>query len=267
MKRVRQVLTNTRIDRHHERLAREGLEKMVAQINTGYMPLWHEHDPRVPPMGRVAKAYLQEESHGETSVIGEIELFEPHENIPYDPSRRMFIESAPQAGLQLSFDRSYRDPISQALIQDISDIFGNAAQASLKKAFEPVSILELVGSFVLGGISAGFLKEIGADSYKLLKEKIKLLLARRKEKKKAYVFRFVAIISLDQREVEVDLLVSSPSIDALERLFHSHLAAADKSLLDLLPRHPEIQRVVFDASGPKLQFQYAVRSDAVPFFQ
>jgi hypothetical protein len=230
------------------------------------MPVWHEHDPRIPPLGRVAEAHIEEIPDGQLSLIGTIEEFERGDVVPYDSSRRMFLRSVDVDRLHIAYDRSYRDPVSQALIRDIGILLGTESQAEVKKALEPLSVLVLYGTFAAGGIASGFFKEIGSDGYKALKEKMKLLLARRKAKRKPFVFRFSAIVGLDHRTIEVDFIISNPTTESLERLFHSHLAAADSCLIDYLRTNPEVQRVVFDASGEAVEFSYAVRSDAVPFF-
>jgi hypothetical protein len=239
---------------------------MAHEINEGYMPLWHEHDPRVPPFGRVVEAHVEETTDGELKLIGVVEEFERGDSIPYDPSRQMFMRSNADGRLHITFDRSYRDTRSLALIRDIAAILGTQPQPEAKKALEPLSILVLTGTFVAGGIASGFFKEVGSDGYKALKDKIRLALARRKAKKKPYLFRFSALVGLEDRTVEVDFLLTEPTTEALERLFHSHLAVADSMLIDYLRTQPEVQRVVFDASGPKLEFSYAVRSDCVPLF-
>jgi len=267
MKRTTREFASTRVDRHFERLAPNTLERMASDINAGYMPLWIEHDPRLAPVGRVVEAHIEPQPDGELALIGTIEEFESTDRIPFDPDRKMFIRSLDGLGLYLAYDRSYRDAISLALIEDIGKILGTTPQPEAKKALEPLSVLVLTGAFILGEISSGFLKQVGADGYKLLKAKLQLLLARRRAKKEPYIFRFSAMTSIDQRTVEVDFLISGATSDSLERPFHVHLAAADSMLIDYLPTHPEVQRVVFDATGAKLAFVFAVRSDAVPFFQ
>lgn len=181
MRKLKTVIANTRVDRHYERLAHEGLGRMVADINSGYMPFWDNHDPRLPPLGRVAEARLEDDdSPGELRVVGVVEIFEPGDQIPFNSSRKMFMRSTDPERLTLSFDRSYRDATSQALIRDIGDLLNSDPTPEVKKAVDPLSVLTIAGTFIAGGISGGFLKELGADGYEALKEKLKLLLARRK---------------------------------------------------------------------------------------
>ncbi len=265
MRRVRRELANTKLDEHYSRLAPQALQQMARDINEGYMPLWEEHDPRLPPLGRVMEAHVEPLPDGELALVGVLELFDRGDQIPFDPSRRMFMRSV-TGPLQVTFDRSYQDDKSLALIKDIAAILGTTPQPEEKKALEPLSILVLAGSFVLGGIATGFFKEIGADAYKLLKDKLKLLFALRRAKKQPYVFRFVAYVNAEGRTIEADFLISRPETEALERLFHAHLAEADTFLMRYAREHPQVQRVVFDAGETSLRFSYAVRSDAVPFF-
>lgn len=266
MRRSRLVLTTTHVDSHNERLAPEALPGMVADIKSSFMPLWYDHDPRIPPTGRLVDAHIEEREDGELAVVGFAEEFERGDVLPFDGTRLMKIASAPDT-LRLEFDRSYRDDASQALIADIAAILGTPPQVEAKKAVEPVSVLTLAAQAVLGGIVGAVSKTVTDEIWQKLKKKIALALARRRDKGREYIFQFRFVIIVGGREVEADLLATSPTDAQVDLIFKHHLAEADAMLLTWLPSRPEIRRVVFDAGGRNLKFSYALRSDVVAVFE
>ena len=240
---------------------------MVQNVNAGYLPLWNNHDPRLPPLGRVVDARIVNENDGHASVWGTIEVFEAGEAFPFDTKRTMLQREPPADEILISFDRSYRDAKSQALLADLGALLRTRPQAEAKKALEPLSVLGIVGVFLLGQISIGFLGKVGTDVYDQVIKKLGLLFGRRRADGEPYVFRFVALVPSRNSFVEVELFANDPTTESMHRLFAEHLARADGYMMQYVPDHPEIQRVVFDASGPDLIFSFAVRSDCVPYFR
>jgi len=238
---------------------------MVDSINTQYLPLWTEHDPRIPPRGRVVDAHIEQLDDAEFAVVGTVEEFERGETVPFDRSRQMKIVEAPET-LRIEFDRSYRDKKSQALIADIAAILGTEPQPQVKKAVGPLSILTITAQAILGGITAAITKNLTDDALNRLKQKIALALKRRKDSKREYVFQLEFVVIVGGREVQVDLLATSPSEKQIRRIFDQHLAAVDSVLLRWLPTRPEVRRVVFDVGGEQPKFSYAVRSDVVVLY-
>lgn len=255
-------MATTHVDRHNEQLARQGLDDLVQEIKSAYIPLLDQHDPRVPPRGRVVDAHIEQLQDGELAVVGVVEEFEPGDHLKFDPSRLMKIADASENPC-VEFDRSFRDKRSQALIQDISELLGTKPQEKVKKALAPISVLTIAAKYVVGGIAAGVLTKVGEKGLDALTKKIALLVRRKRAQRKEYVFQFRSVVIVGGREVEVDILATSPSEEQIRRIFSEHLAAADKLLQSYLPSHPEIRRVVFDAGGRDLKFSFAVRADVV----
>jgi hypothetical protein len=266
MKRSKVVMSTTHVDSHNERLQRRDLEAMAEDLKSDWVPLWYEHDPRIPPNGRVVDGYVEELEDGEVALVGIVEQFEASDNFTFDNTRAMKIARAP-ACVSVEFDRSYRDRTSQALIVDMSNLLGTEARPQAKKALDPLSILTLTVQATLGGIVGAVAKTVTDDVWAKLKKKISLALARRRDRSKEYVFQWRFAVVVGGREVEVDLLATCPSESQLDRIFHRHLATTDAVLLEWLPNHPEIRRVVFDVGGSEAKFSYALRSDVVAVYE
>lgn len=56
MKYHKAITLTTHVDRHGDHFTREALVSMVDQIDKHYIPVNIEHDPRIPPQGRVVGA-------------------------------------------------------------------------------------------------------------------------------------------------------------------------------------------------------------------
>src|SRR5436305_4150687 len=164
MRRAETIIATTHVDAHFERMSPRSLDTFVEDIRSSYIPLWVEHDPRIPPRGRISDAYVKTLADGEIAVVGVIEEFDRHEISPFDNSRQMKIADTTE-DLILEFDRSYQDVRSAALIQDIADLLGSKPQPHVKKALIPISVLTLAGKFEIGGIAAGFTKKVGEVIY------------------------------------------------------------------------------------------------------
>src|SRR6266571_15652 len=79
---------STHVDKQGEALALEALHDMVQQINSCYLPMGLEHDPRVPPIGRVSSAQVVRLEDGEWAVDGDVEIFEEGDHIPFGVDAR-----------------------------------------------------------------------------------------------------------------------------------------------------------------------------------
>jgi hypothetical protein len=265
MRTTKVVMMTTHRDAHGDQLDGQTLREFAEQIKTAYLPLWTHHDPRIPPHGRVVDAYVERHPDDELALIGVVEEFESGPRPPLDTARAMKIDKLP-VDLLISVDRTYRDKQSQALLSDLASILHVPIRPESKKALEPLSVLTLAATAVLGGIAGGFAARFGEDIYEQVKKKLALLFARRREKSDDFVFRYRAEIVVGGRIVEVDFLATAPSEAQIDRIFKTHLAIADAKLMSYLPAHPDVRRVVFDASAAELKFSYAIRADVYPIF-
>jgi hypothetical protein len=60
MRYVEAIFATTHVDRHGDKLTYESLLGVVEQIRQGYVPMMFNHDPRVPPIGRLVDAEVRE---------------------------------------------------------------------------------------------------------------------------------------------------------------------------------------------------------------
>src|SRR5258708_6141776 len=82
MRTQKAILTTTHVDSHFEKMSFSALESIVDLINRCHSPFVVEHDPRIPPIGRVLDARIKQLEDGEYGVEATIEMYEQGEEIP-----------------------------------------------------------------------------------------------------------------------------------------------------------------------------------------
>ncbi|MFC1916858.1 hypothetical protein ACFLX1_01835 [Chloroflexota bacterium] len=166
MKYVTARIATSHIDLHGDKLIVDALRSMVNQINSQYLPMTVEHDPRQPPQGRVISARLERLDDGEYAVETTTQIIEAGDKIePDNTGRRMPLRKVDDESLHLVYDRSFTTPENQALIEELRYLVSGKKETEEKKALEPISVLQIVGLFIAGGIASGLLSKIGADCW------------------------------------------------------------------------------------------------------
>jgi hypothetical protein len=263
MKYLHGVMSGDRVDAHGEAMTLGALRSMVEAVSRNWIPVGVEHDPRIPPLGRVREAELRKEPDGSTSLVGTIELFEPGEAIPLEqPGRRLIPWDRRHTGVSLSWDRAFRDDESQAIIGDIAQALDIEPVQDLKKAVEPIAIIT-IAAFVAGSIASGFFGEIGADLYRFVKEKLKTLFSSpHGAKEQLFVLRLS--IPVGERLLEVEIISTNPTAADLDALFVDGPAQVSALLATPGLLHPTIDRFVCSFRDGSLKLEFAFRQDAVP---
>jgi hypothetical protein len=266
MKHMQGIMSTTHVDLHGDRIALSALESGVELIKHSYLPIWVEHDPRIPPIGRVARASIRELAEGEYALEGEIEIFEPGDVFPAISGERSIpIHHYPPEVLQLASDYGLRATEDQEIIAEVSALLGTAPEEEFKKSLDPLTILTLGGAFVLGGIASAFLKRLGEDAYEQLKQKLAALF-RRKRAAGETLLRLNFIVRCEGEDVEVDVIASAPDRPALDALLGPELRRLDELIPILSPTHDGIKRLVFEYQDGAIRLQFGVRRDAVPVY-
>jgi len=239
------------------------LESMADQISKSYIPMGVEHDPRVPPIGRIVAARVKELEDGEYGLEADIEMFEPGDDLELQTSARELAIKHYSEDLEIGFDRNFSNVEDQVAIREIGKLFGSAPTEEAKKSVDPISLLTIGGAFVLGGVTAGFLSKIGEDGYEFLKKRLSMLLQRRKSGGSEKLFRFQAVVKRGDYEIEVNVLLSDPTEDGIDEFFRNGLTQLDS----VLPQYFEIEglkSLVLEYSERGLVEVFGVRRDAVP---
>lgn len=263
----RRILTSAHMDREGEMIDPESLPAFVDRINACYLPITKNHDPRIPPLGRVISARLVKLEDGVDAVEGELEFLDPGDQLPpVDQSMREIPLEAPDTDeIEVGFDKGYGDDEGQAIVRDIGTIFGTTPQKKLKKSLDPVSILTIAGVFALGGIATGLLNKLGADTWDALKEKLKQAMERKKAGKgNLLIFEFY--IFSNSHPIVGKVILTNPGGDDIEAFLGKGLNQVDRALTRLVDTDASLRQVVFEYSRNELRALYGIRKDAMPLF-
>lgn len=267
MKYIKGIIATSHINSHGDMLSPEGLKEMVKQINTQYIPIMIEHDPRIPPQGRIKSARLIKLKDGHHAVEGIKEIFEEgDEIIEVDPSREIPLQTYERDVLQITFDRSYGGKESQRIINDISKLLHSSPQQYEKKALEPISVLIIGGGFILGSIATGFFTKLGADAWDALKRKLKKLFQKKIKEAQNNLLIFQFSLFKEGVTVYTEVILTNPSDDDIDNFLENGLKKLDNVLRLYTKKFPEAKKMIFNYSTNNLSILFFVRKDAIPIY-
>jgi hypothetical protein len=265
MKVVESILATTHIDRHNERLALSALEGMVKQIEQEYLPLVHEHDPRIPPHGRVLSAWIEQLEDGEYALKCKTQLFETGDEIQLsDETREIPIMDASPDNLDFVYDRSYIDEDDQVLLDEIAAITNGNKRELGKKGLDPLSVLIIAGGFAIGNFATGFLQKMGADAWDKYKSALKKLAQRKRAKNLEHVFQFQFVTHSKGKVFTIEANLTNPTDKDIDLFLQTGIQELDKIVVKNIGENSHIRKMVYEYSGGKLKLSFSVRKDAVP---
>jgi hypothetical protein len=264
MKRIEATVSSTAIDAHGEVMTRGALESEVALFKRNYISMGVEHDPRIPPVGRFIDAWIEDRDDGISVLKAVAELFEPGDTLPATADKTIAQPAYSDGQLIVGYDRTYESSEDSLDINAIADRFGSAPQFEMKKAVDPLSILMIGGAFVLGSIATGFLKQVGADGYLWLKERIVRLIQRQQGKSKEQLLVFEFSVKCGRQCANVQTILSNPDANDIEAFLQRGIHELDVVTRDCFNSVELLSRVVYFFENGRLKFKYAVRTDGFP---
>lgn len=257
-------MTTTHVDKHNERMSVEALNDFVNLVNQQYIPVGVEHDPRIPPIGRVISAQIEELPDGEFAVDGIAEIYEEGQEIEFKDDGREIPIELPSEGITISPDRSYLQPNDKELLVELEKIVNGDIKPQLKKSIEPISILIIAASFMAGGIAQGFLSKIGEDIWDKLKSKINELVnsKTRIEKDRLLVFEFT--VDLENNPLCLETILTNPSESEIRKFLDEGLKQLDEKTNRFFQHRHYLRKVVFEYKDNKVKVMFGLRKDGVP---
>ncbi len=266
MKRSIGVLASAAIDRHGEQFADSALKMMVDQVNSRWIPVGIEHDPRIPPVGRVVAARLVRRA-GEAVVEGEIETFEQGDVIPLSVDRNEpDIDRYNPGEFGVRCDRGYKAPADRAEVDELAKLLGTRVIEEHKKSLEPITVLTIAGGFVLSQLAGGFLQELGSDAYDAVKAKLKSLFSRPKPNGQERLLVFRVAFEKNGVAATADVILSDPSPDDIDGFLSEGVSQLAASLDRYFAAEHGMRELTYEYRDRELQLRFAVRRDAVPLF-
>ncbi|MCA9935039.1 MAG: hypothetical protein KC415_13990 [Anaerolineales bacterium] len=257
-------MITSHIDKHNERVSLSALQDLVGLINKQYTPMGVEHDPRIPPVGRVLSAYLEELEDGEFAVDGIAEIFEEGEEIEFRDDGREIPVGELSDRLRISPDRSFRNSDDQQLLEEMRALIDGELVPQIKKSVEPISLMILAASFAAGGIASGFLNKIGEDAWDLFKAKLIGLMNRKEQQNKERLLAFEFTVHQDDHLLYLETILANPTESDINKFLEEGLRRLDESTPRFFKRRHYLTKVVFEYKGDQLRVIFGLRKDGVP---
>ena len=122
-----------------------------------------------------------------------------------------------------------------------------------------------LGAFAIQGIAKGFFSKLGGDIYEVLKSKLKKVSEKKTLKNSEYLLQFQLFIkSYQGRTVEVNLVITNPSLKDIDGFFEYSPKILNTTLKSLPIDQSDLCKLVFEYKFTQLKLLYALRSDGVP---
>jgi hypothetical protein len=267
MKTSHAILTTTHVDRHGDRMTLAALEHALDEINNRkWIPLTYEHDPRIPPFGRVVRAQIRQLNDGEYGLEGELEIFEPGDELPLaDEDRELAAFSMEPNGLKILFDRQFLSTEDQLDIAEIARLLEVSPEQEFKKSIDPIAVLTICACFIASQIATGFLNRLGEEGYNRFRSRLKSIISRRIKLQAETLFRLVLIVQESDRNVQVEIIASQPTELEIDQIFTKQTGVLD-SVLPSLIADQSLRRLVLEFKDNRLIVCFGVRKDAVTLY-
>lgn len=257
------VIANTTLDTQGERLTHEAIRQLANSVSSHYIPIGIEHDPRIPPQGRLRSCHVRERPDGELEAVAEMEIFEPDVAVNSELDKEIVIHTGDE-NIVIGYDWTHRDAADKDDLQAIADAFGTTPMYEVKKSADPISIISLTGAFVLGGVASGLFNKIGSDIWDALKSRFARLIATNERRKGEQLLIFRTLIEVDGSIREVETILTNPTTEQIEMFMREGAAVLDQVLPLYTYLQPTLKRLVFEYSDGELRVSFGVLTDCRP---
>jgi hypothetical protein len=257
----------TQADGQGVQAAADALIGMAEAINAQYIPFMTQHDPRLPPVGRMVDAHVEETDGGHFALVGTVQLWDENDSADElaGDGRRIVSLSPTRLPFELGIDLPAQRELGTRALTEIARLAGPQAKLryDAKKSLDPLSAIVLgAGVFAISGIASGFLQRLGEDIYVGLKRR--LLIATQPRQGGDRLIQFQCGVQGPTGIVTVDLILANPSEDSIAFLLGDGLHQLDTLVRETIAAHPRAAKVTAQIDGPRVRLLYWVRDDGVP---
>jgi hypothetical protein len=265
MKKTPARFATTYTDLHDESLTLEALHSITERINSTFLPIGVEHDPRQPPVGRIAYGVVEELSDGAHAVTGEIEMFEDADLAgKAGGARRAHVHLYFGDELVLSEDRAFSNDEDLALLRELTTSLSAARKREVKKAAEAMAVLTFAFTALAGGILGGIGKKLGEAVWEQALPTLRTLLAK-KRGSGINILKFSITCEIASSFRLIELVLDNPSDDDINSCREVVLQQALSAATAEIEASPFRVRFVFRYSAKKkLALLYSVAENGIP---
>lgn len=266
MRMITGTLATTHVDREGETIDLDTLQSLVDQINSSYVPIGVEHDPRKPPIGRFTSAKLVQMEDGEFAVEGIGQIFEQGDELQVEDCREIPLHCFSSDEMSIVYDRGFRDQESLKTIDELSSSIRASTREEFKKSADPIYVLLIGGAFILGGIASGFLNKVGSDSFDFLKEKLKAIFSKKKSEKGEFLLSFEFTVSHGSSSINVETILSNPKEEDIDSFLNRGLGELDKMVHHYFSTELRLKKIVIAYEKKEMVVRFGICRNGVPYF-
>ena len=258
------IIATTYPDKTGDKLSKQDIDYLVKSYNEQYIRVTDEHDPRKIPIGRVIGCELQQLGDGEYAAETIFEVYDGKNPVEDDDNKFLVFEDAFQnENISISFDDSYSNHGTFCKVVELNKLIEkhNDLSFSVKKSIDPLSVLFIAGSFVLGKIFEGFLHKVGEDSYEIFKDKLLETLATQKHRSE-HVLQFALNIKKGQEEYRANIFITNPDKEDIDTVLKYGFKKLDWELGKYLA--PPIKEINIEYKNKQFEVTYFLNGKAKP---
>ena len=265
MEMQKRMLTSTHVDRHGDCMSRDALLKMAADINRSYVPVGVEHDPRHPPIGRIVAAEILALPDGHWGLEGTLEFWTNDEVVKAgDANREIPMKKYALGQFDIGCDRHFWSELYAEELSDLEVLLGAKRSLNVKKALDPIAVLQIGVGVALGHIATGFLQQVGVSAFEKVKQLLASVLKRDGADEK--ILQFQLSVYDNTRAICAEVIITNPSQQDIDLFLGRGLQQLDQLLLKVSGEQPELAKIVLKFADGKFKIEFGVRKDAVPMF-
>lgn len=266
--KIESIAVTTKVDRHGDQFSLESLNEMCEQTKQNIIPMGYEHDPRIAPVGRYFDAEvlpMDEEEEFQLKIIGEIFDGDTITDVG-DKEIETHLNGCDSLGI--IFDRNFENESDISLIKELKEIIKSdiPLQQEIKKSLEPISVLTILGGFVVTQIASGFVSKIGCDLYDKFIEKLsKLSTLKKEEKEKLLVFNFT-IYNADNKAINTEIILTNPTSEDIDNVIKIQFKQLEQIMPNIfnIESSNNISKVVFEYKDGELEEKYVLTKQGLP---
>jgi hypothetical protein len=262
MSLARGVVATTHVDNAHRKMTKNALEQLVKTSNKQYIRLTDEHDPRKMPIGRVIGCKLIQLEDGEYAAEAIFELYDGENPVEDDQEKFLTIEHVTEnENITIHYDDSYLIGNKLDKVRELNNQIKkhNDLLLNIKNSIEPISVLVLAGTFIVGKIFEGFLNKIGEDLYENFKNKLYEALETQNYRNE-HVLQFSLDIKKETELYRANIFITNPRKEDIETVLKLGFKKLDLELEKYL--NPKIKEINIEFKNKKFEITYFLNGKA-----
>ncbi len=265
MEKINAPVSNTQVDRHGDRMSLSSLELMSMQTDINIISSHNEHDYRNPPIARGIASHLMKEGYQEGTLYATFEFFDLEDVGKPNPNsntigKTLALNKYSDGKIHVTYDINHIN--NNELLDCLKKLQLNVDPESelkfdLKKAFDPLSIICVVISYITLRFIDAFLAKVANPFWDNLGKALHLI---RKDSNSVLCLMFQLKYENETKEILINFTNCDSS--EVEQTFKNK----KDYIYNIVSKYEgtDVARIVFNYSNKELVHAYSVFNDGTP---